>query len=155
EYAAGAELRLTGGTDFLQGHLPRVVGNQGGYMRTDCRRWGVERRRAVMLVTAVVVAHRMSDAVGVAMVSTIAVAVMPVATVVVVMSVAMVLATVGVSTRTGGRRLRCGGSVFRVVNRWSRAALAVYPAGVTVLIVLLLPDRHTMFDFIDDVATGQ
>src|ERR1700722_18515141 len=36
-----------------------------------------------------------------------------------------------------------------------RAALAVHPAGVTVAVVLLLPDRDAVFDFIDDVAASQ
>ena len=35
-----------------------------------------------------------------------------------------------------------------------RAALAIDPAGVTVDVVLLLPDRHAMLDFIDDESAG-
>src|SRR5665213_2555962 len=36
-----------------------------------------------------------------------------------------------------------------------RAAFAVHPAGVTVEVVLLLPDRDAMFDLIDDEAASQ
>src|SRR6185437_14290739 len=32
------------------------------------------------------------------------------------------------------------------------AALAIHPAGVTVLVVLLFPDGHSMLDLVDDVA---
>src|SRR6185437_7399462 len=35
-----------------------------------------------------------------------------------------------------------------------RAALAVHPAGVAVLVVLLLPDGQPVLDLIDDVAAG-
>src|SRR5581483_12500979 len=34
-------------------------------------------------------------------------------------------------------------------------AFAVHPSGVTVFIVLLFPDGHAVFDFIDDVATSR
>src|SRR4030081_538795 len=34
------------------------------------------------------------------------------------------------------------------------AALAVPPAGITASIMLFLPDRHAMFDFVDDETTG-
>jgi hypothetical protein len=34
------------------------------------------------------------------------------------------------------------------------AALAIDPAGVAVLVVLFLPDRHAVFHFVDDVAAG-
>src|SRR5580692_11232380 len=36
-----------------------------------------------------------------------------------------------------------------------RAALAVHPAGITVQVVLLLPDRDAMLDLVDDVAASQ
>src|SRR5579871_6255752 len=49
----------------------------------------------------------------------------------------------GLPTRFCGRRLV-----------GMRAALAVDPARIAVVVVLLLPDRDTMLDFIDDVATG-
>src|SRR5581483_9046164 len=39
-------------------------------------------------------------------------------------------------------------------RRHGGAALAIHPAGVAVLVVLLLPDGHTMFDLIDDVSAG-
>src|SRR6185437_14077726 len=32
------------------------------------------------------------------------------------------------------------------------AALAVYPAGVAIFVVLLFPDGYAVFDFVDDVA---
>src|ERR1700722_12558936 len=34
------------------------------------------------------------------------------------------------------------------------AVLAVDPARITVLVVLLLPDRHPVLDLVDDVAAG-
>src|ERR1700728_5318870 len=34
------------------------------------------------------------------------------------------------------------------------AALAIDPAGIAVLVVLLLPDRHAVLDLVDDVAAG-
>ena len=34
------------------------------------------------------------------------------------------------------------------------AALAIHPAGIAVDVVLLLPDRHAMFHFVDDEAAG-
>jgi len=40
------------------------------------------------------------------------------------------------------------------VDRRRRAALAVDPTRVTVDVVLLFPNRHTMLHFVDDVATG-
>ena len=36
----------------------------------------------------------------------------------------------------------------------SGAVLAIDPAGIAVLVVLLLPDRHAVLDLIDDVAAG-
>src|SRR4051794_28473081 len=41
----------------------------------------------------------------------------------------------------------------RIARRRRGAALTVDPTGVAVLVVLLLPDGHTMFDFVDDVST--
>src|SRR5258707_4344686 len=35
-----------------------------------------------------------------------------------------------------------------------RAALAVYPAGITASIMFFLPDRHAMFHFVDDEPAG-
>jgi hypothetical protein len=34
------------------------------------------------------------------------------------------------------------------------AAFAVHPAGVTIEVVLFLPDRHTVLDLVDDVPAG-
>ena len=49
-----------------------------------------------------------------------------------------------------------GGRVCMVVMmRGGRAALAVDPAGVAVRVMLLLPDRHAMFHFVDDVTAGR
>src|SRR5882757_4078405 len=44
-------------------------------------------------------------------------------------------------------------SLVSVVRGWGGATLAINPAGVAVLVVLLLPDGHSMFDFVDDVST--
>ncbi len=41
-----------------------------------------------------------------------------------------------------------------LVLRRHGAPLAVHPTRVAVLVVLLLPDGHTMFDLIDDVPAG-
>ena len=38
--------------------------------------------------------------------------------------------------------------------RCARAALAVDPAGVTIQVLLLLPDGQAMLDLIDDVPAG-
>ena len=40
------------------------------------------------------------------------------------------------------------------ILRRRRAALAIHPPRVAILVVLLLPDGHTMFDLIDNVAAG-
>jgi hypothetical protein len=40
-----------------------------------------------------------------------------------------------------------------MMRRRRRTPLAIHPTGVTVLVVLLLPDGHSMFDFVDDVPT--
>jgi hypothetical protein len=42
-----------------------------------------------------------------------------------------------------------------VVGSWGGASLAIYPPGITVLVVLLFPDGHSMFDFVDDVSTRE
>src|SRR5690349_20430881 len=42
--------------------------------------------------------------------------------------------------------------VVVVVMTVHRAALAVHPSGITGDVVLLLPDGHAMFDFVDDEA---
>src|SRR5690349_14091039 len=42
--------------------------------------------------------------------------------------------------------------VLTMVLRRSGASLAIHPPRIAVLVVFLLPDRHAMFDFIDDVA---
>ena len=82
QHAAGAQLRLSGGADFLERHLPGVVGD------------GSVPVRVCVIVVLV---------------------------------------------------LSCG----------RRTALAVDPAGVAVLVVFLLPDRHTVLDLIDDVPAGE
>ena len=58
--------------------------------------------------------------------------------------------------REGGRMV-VGAVSVRVLwgaLRVRRAALAVHPAGVAVLVVLLLPDGHPMLHLVDDVAAG-
>src|SRR5687768_737338 len=48
--------------------------------------------------------------------------------------------------------VRVRGGAFALVRmRRRRAALTVHPAGVTVFVVLLFPDGHPMFDFVNDV----
>src|SRR5262249_10840396 len=44
--------------------------------------------------------------------------------------------------------------VDRSLLRMRSAPLAIHPAGVTVEIVLLLPDGQAVFDLIDDVSAG-
>jgi hypothetical protein len=55
----------------------------------------------------------------------------------------------GVVARVAVTLLCCIG---RVVNARRGTSLAVHPTGVAVLVVLFLPDRHSMFDFVDDVS---
>src|SRR4051794_5442689 len=45
--------------------------------------------------------------------------------------------------------------VLRLVGYGSGAALAVDPARVTVFVMLLFPDGHAVFDFVDDVSAGR
>src|SRR5882757_2681032 len=42
--------------------------------------------------------------------------------------------------------------VTRVINARRGASLAVHPTGIAILVVLFLPDRHSMLDFVDDVS---
>jgi hypothetical protein len=49
------------------------------------------------------------------------------------------------------RANRVGAVRIGMIGR-RRAALAIDPAGVTVLVVLFLPDRYAVFDLIDDVS---
>jgi len=51
-------------------------------------------------------------------------------------------------------RVRRRRGAFMTVRRWRGATLAVHPAGITIDVVLFLPDGHAMFDFIDDEAAG-
>src|SRR5258708_1392656 len=44
--------------------------------------------------------------------------------------------------------------VTGMVNARRSAPRTVHPTRIAVLIVLLLPDRHPMFDFVDDVSAG-
>src|ERR1700761_5693521 len=43
---------------------------------------------------------------------------------------------------------------MRAVGCGRGATFAVDPAGVAVLVVLLFPDGHSMFNLVDDVSTG-
>jgi hypothetical protein len=43
--------------------------------------------------------------------------------------------------------------VFVRMCAWHGAPLAVHPARIAIVVVFLFPDRHAMFDFIDDEAT--
>ena len=47
------------------------------------------------------------------------------------------------------RLRRC---IRRMVNARRGTSLAVHPTGIAVLVVLFLPNRHSMFDFVDDVS---
>jgi hypothetical protein len=71
-------------------------------------------------------------------------------------TVGRVLAAVagGAVTRVVGVIVPAVGSVVvgRMVNAWRGTPLAVHPTGIAILVVLLLPDRHSMFDFVDDVS---
>ncbi len=58
---------------------------------------------------------------------------------------------VGCDSRPYARARAVG---VRVLCGMLRAALAVHPAGIAVLVVLLLPDGHPMLDLVDDVAAG-
>jgi hypothetical protein len=42
-----------------------------------------------------------------------------------------------------------------IVSARRSATLAIYPSGVTILVVLLLPDRHSVLHFVNDVAAGR
>src|SRR5579859_7923148 len=41
-----------------------------------------------------------------------------------------------------------------VLRPWGGAALAIHPTRVAVLVVLLLPDGHAVFHFVNDIAAG-
>ena len=43
--------------------------------------------------------------------------------------------------------------MIMAVSRRGGAALAIHPARVAIFVVLFLPDRDAMFDFVDDVST--
>ena len=47
------------------------------------------------------------------------------------------------------RLRRC---IRRMVNARRGTSLAVHPTGIAVLVVLFLPNRDSMFDFVDDVS---
>src|SRR6185312_13975191 len=61
----------------------------------------------------------------------------------------MMAAAMRMALRRSARRM------FVRVLRRRRAALAVHPARVAADVVLLLPDRHAMLHFIDDVAARE
>src|ERR1700732_4367868 len=54
-----------------------------------------------------------------------------------------------VDMRMAARLRRC---IRRMVNARRGTSLAVHPAGIAVLVVLFLPNRNSMFDFVDDVS---
>jgi Na+-translocating ferredoxin:NAD+ oxidoreductase RnfD subunit len=45
--------------------------------------------------------------------------------------------------------------VGRVIGGWGGASLAIHPPGIAILVVLLFPYGHSMFDFVDDVSTRE
>src|SRR5215470_10157479 len=64
----------------------------------------------------------------------------------------------GGTLRGGGRPAALNGvvdvPVDRSLLRMRSAPLAIHPAGVTVEVVLLLPDGQAVFDLVDNVSAG-
>jgi hypothetical protein len=112
-----------------------------------------------LMARAVVVGRRVAPIVAKAAIARVGVRVM-VMVVPRVVRRAVVAAGVGVvvMAMVVPRVVRCavvaaaGVVVIGMVNRRRGASLAIHPPGVTVLVVLLLPNRHAMFDFVDDVS---
>ena len=61
---------------------------------------------------------------------------------------------VAVIVGAGGVPVICAGGSFNMLHAGRGAAFAVDPTGVAVFVVLLLPDGHSVFDFVDDVSAG-